>query len=265
MTPATTGINTDRLTAIRERGTLRVGYLPDLLPFVFHNADGKIVGLDAEMANQLAFDLGVGLEFVRIDAKGLASYLREGRVDIVMSGMSVTPERATEIQYSEPYMDVTLAFVVRDHERKNFSTWNKILAMETPRIAVLDIPYYINRLKKHLPRAELEIIDSPRGFFEAAQGQSDAMFYTAEAGSGWTLVYPAFSVTLARPNLIKSPLAYALPRDARELRDYIDNWITLKLKSGMVDRLYKHWILGQGAARQEPRWSVIRNVLEWVD
>jgi ABC-type amino acid transport substrate-binding protein len=265
ITPAATAMGTDRLTAIRKRGTLRVGYLPDLLPFVFRNADGQVVGLDAEMANQLAFDMGVSLDFVCIDAEGLASYLRDGRIDIVMSGMSVTPERATEIQYSESYMDATLAFVVRDYERKNFNTWDKVLAMEAPRIAVLDIPYYINRLKKHLPRAELEIIDSPRDFFEASPGQSDAMLYTAEAGSGWTLVYPAFSVILARPNLIKSPLAYALPRDARELRDYVDNWITLKQKSGMVDRLYKYWILGQGAERQEPRWSVIRNMLGWVD
>ena len=242
-----------------------MGYLPDLLPFVFRNADGQVVGLDAEMANQLAFDMGVSLEFVRIDAEGLTSYLHDGRIDIVMSGMSVTPERATKIQYSESYMDTTLAFVVRDHERKNFNTWDKILAMEAPRIAVLDIPYYINRLKKYLPRAKLEIIDSPRDFLEASHSQSDAMLYTAEAGSGWTLVYPAFSVTLARPNLIKSPLAYALPRDARELQDYVDNWITLKKKSGMVDRLYKYWILGQGAERQEPRWSVIHNMLGWVD
>jgi hypothetical protein len=39
----------------------------------------------------------------------------------------------------------------------------------------------------------------------------------------------------------------------------------LKRKDGTLDVLYRYWILGQNAAPQRPRWSVIRNVLHWVD
>ena len=54
------------LERVRARGTLRVGYLPDNLPFAFFNAAGDLVGFDIEMAHTLARDLRVGLEFVPI-------------------------------------------------------------------------------------------------------------------------------------------------------------------------------------------------------
>jgi len=116
-----------------------------------------------------------------------------------------------------------------------------------------------------MPEAELVILDSPREFFKAKEGEFDALFYTAEAGSGWTLVYPSFSVAIPRPDVVSVPLAYAMPRGADDLGDYVDTWITLKRKGGAIDRAYRYWILGKGAERKRPRWSVIRDVLGWVD
>ena len=52
---------------IRQRGTLRVGYLPDSLPFVYENASGRLVGFDVEMAHELARDLAVKLELVPVE------------------------------------------------------------------------------------------------------------------------------------------------------------------------------------------------------
>ena len=49
------------------------------------------------------------------------------------------------------------------------------------------------------------------------------------------------------------------------LAAFVNTWIGLKRKDGTLDAVYKHWILGQDAASVEPRWSIIRNVLHWVD
>ena len=49
--------------------------------------------------------------------------LASSRVDLVMSGIAVTPERANEMLFPVPYLDETLAFVVKDHLRDRFSTW----------------------------------------------------------------------------------------------------------------------------------------------
>jgi ABC-type amino acid transport substrate-binding protein len=53
VTPHTRGSEASCLAAIRERGSLRVGYLKDALPFVYHNKKGDIIGLDADMAHLL--------------------------------------------------------------------------------------------------------------------------------------------------------------------------------------------------------------------
>ena len=62
-----------------------------------------------------------------------------------------------------------------------------------------------------------------------------------------------------------TPVAYALPRGEREFSDYVSNWIVLVDKNGFLQTFYDQWILGRNPARREPRWSVVRDVLEWID
>jgi hypothetical protein len=80
------------LERIRARGTIRVGYLPDYLPFAYFNAAGNLVGFDVEMAHTLARDLRVGLEFVPMVREQVAEQVNSGYCDIMMSGVPVTPE-----------------------------------------------------------------------------------------------------------------------------------------------------------------------------
>jgi ABC-type amino acid transport substrate-binding protein len=61
------------------------------------------------------------------------------------------------------------------------------------------------------------------------------------------------------------PLAYPLPLGEPEWKNVVDHWIELKESDGTIDQLYDHWILGRDAEKRGPRWSVIRDVLGWVD
>ena len=102
-----------RLEHIRTHKLLRVGYMPDNLPFAYFNGKGDLVGFDVEMAHLLAQDLGVQLAFVPVMRDRMTEQVNEGYCDIVMSGMVVTPERALEVAFSVPYTDATAAFVVQ--------------------------------------------------------------------------------------------------------------------------------------------------------
>lgn len=254
-----------RLTAIKKRGRLRIGYGSDRLPYVFHNADGKLVGYDVDLAHLLASELGIGLDFINIKAMDAGRFLDEGRVDIVVGGIPVTPERALQMRFTEPYMHATLAFVVRDHERKRFATMEQLKGAGALRIATFDVPYYNNLIHAALPKAELIFIKSPTDFFRAPEGQFDAMLASAEAGSAWTLIFPKFSVVVPKPNIVRGPIAIGTPKNAPELYDYVNTWVSLKREGGVTQVLYDHWILGRGAQPTRPRWSVIRDVLGWID
>lgn len=254
------------LERIRARGFIRVGYVRGTLPFQFFNGQGQLVGFDAAMAHQLARRLDVELEFVPVAREDLARDLNEGRCDILMSGLVVTPERAETMALSAPYLDMTLAFVVKDHLRDEFKSHEAILSLEAPRIAVFgSIPYFVDVAQELVPNAEAISIGTPEEFFEDRDGRFDALEYTAEMGSAYSLLHPEFSVAIPHPEVVKVPVAYLLAQGDPRMLAFINAWVDLKRKDGTIRRSYDYWILGKNAVEPTPRWSVIRNVLHWVD
>lgn len=252
------------LEAIQARGVLRVGYLPDALPFAFVNQRGDLVGFDAELAHHLARDLGVRLAFVPVDRQTMAEQLAAGYCDLVMSGVAVTTERARDLLLSDSYLDETIAFVVPDHRRDQFSSWKAINTLGPLTLAVLDLPYYSQKLRGLLPHATITVRHDVAGWFATA-GDRDALALPAERGSAWTLRYPAFSVVVPGPDPIKVPLAYPIGKRDEPLARVVNTWLSLKRKDGTLDAAYRHWILGHDAVPDRPRWSIIRDVLHWVE
>jgi Na+/H+-dicarboxylate symporter len=253
------------LEAIRAHGTLRVGFVPDRLPFAFRNGRQDLVGLDVELAHLLARDLGVKVEFAAWPVLELLDALSSGRCDIGIGGAPVTPTRAVDTLFSEPYLDETLAFIVKDHLRDRFETWASIQAIRDITIGIPPVPYYEQALKTrlpHVPTRRFEIdanpLDDSAGF--------DAVVLPAERGSVLTLLNPKWTVVVPQPEIIKVPIAFPLGRHDLSWATFVNSWIELKRRDGTLDGLYGHWILGKTPQRAvAPRWSVIRNVLHWVE
>lgn len=241
-----------RLPEIRDRGYVRVGYFRDALPFVFVNESGKLVGFDVEMASTLAQDMDVRLELVPVDRARAPAMLDSGTVDIIMSGLAVTVDNARKMTLSTSYMDQTLAFIVRDHRREEFNSRERVNRLKPLRVGVPNVPYYVSKVRQYLPQAELVLLETPRAFFTREKDDLDALVYSAEAGSAWSLIYPAYTVAIPEPDILRVPMAYAVRRGDRELVDFLDVWIELKRKDQRIANLYDYWILGRGAERNEP-------------
>ena len=140
-----------------------------------------------------------------------------------------------------------------------------LAALGNIRIAAVNLPYYSRFVERHLQSAEIVELDSAREFFTSDKHGFDALLFSAEAGSAWTLVYPRFNVVVPKPYTVTTPMALGLPRDAPLLHDFVETWLILQRESGIIERLERYWIQGEGAESTEPRWSVIRDVLGWVD
>lgn len=262
LSPADLG--SDRLDLIRARGWLRVGYVPDRLPYMFRNEAGSVVGLDAELARGLAADLEVGVEFVRLSVDEAIGALHQGAVDLVMSGLVMTPNRARVVRYSVPYMDITAAFAVRDHLRQEFANLKQLAARERLRIGAFPGTRYRRDLGRILPNAEIVTVTSPRPFFRG-ELDVDALLLSAEEAAAWTLVYPQYSVAVPLPDW-KAPLVVAMDPSSSTLHGYVDAWLEMAVRDGTVDRFFSYWIMGEDPPeRRAPRWSLIRDVLGWVE
>jgi Na+/H+-dicarboxylate symporter len=251
------------LERIRQRGLLRVGYGKDQLPFAFRNQAHELVGFDVEMAHALARDLGVRVEFVRIDLDRMQELLDAGYLDIVMSSVAITPERLEQVAFSAPYLEQTLAFIVSDHRLDQFRTRDAVKSLESLKLGVLGSGYYTTKIRKYLPQAEIVMLDSPRAFFTGRSGELDALVYSAEAGSAWTLVYPQFTVAVPHPDVLAVPVGYAVARGDQEMADFVSAWILLRQKDRTVERLFDYWIQGKEPPGRKRRWSVVRDVLGW--
>jgi len=253
------------LDTIRSRGTLRVGLVVPRLPFVFRNGRGDLVGFDIELAHLLAHDLGVKVEFAEWPPDALGEAVAKGLCDIGVGGIPVTPHQATRTLFSEPYIDETLAFVVKDYLRGRFETWASIQAIRDITIGIPPVPYYEQALKARLPGVPLREFTLTQDPLSDAAG-FDAVALPAERGSVMTLLNPQWSVVVPQPDLLKVPIAFPLARRDLEWASFVNAWIELKRRDGTLDGLYSHWILGKNpGARETPRWSVIRNVLHWVE
>ena len=256
-----------QLELIRESKVLRVGTMDESLPYAYFNAAGELVGFDVEMAHALARELGVRLEFVPIErAPGKAQEQLDGvHCDLIMSGVVITADRAGEVLFSASYLDETMAFVVPDHRRRDFEEWERIRGLNSPRIAVPDVSAFVQKLRSQVPAAEVITFRKAAEVFGDRSQELDAILLPAERGSVWTLIYPQYCVVVPQPGVTRIPLAYVVARHDQPLANMVNTWIELKKRDGTIAALYDYWILGRNAAPKEPRWSVVRNVLHWVE
>ncbi|MFK7897210.1 MAG: transporter substrate-binding domain-containing protein [Myxococcota bacterium] len=98
---------------------LRVGISPDYPPVAFER-EGEIVGIEADLASIMASRLGRRLRFERYAFEDLIGALEQGEIDVVMSGMSITPEREDRIRFTETYMEVGQLTLIRTSDIARF-------------------------------------------------------------------------------------------------------------------------------------------------
>ena len=118
---------TDLLEKIQKNGKLVVGMSADYAPYEFHYIDenGKDVigGFDVDIANEIASKLGVELVIQEMDFDALVSALPAGKVDVVISGMNPTEERAKVVDFSEVYYNSKHGILVRAEDADKYQTF----------------------------------------------------------------------------------------------------------------------------------------------
>jgi len=102
------------MTTDGTNGTLRFGTAAITEPFSFVDGSRQVVGLDIELANRFANKLGRKLEIVNMDFGGMIPALAAGKVDIIGACITITPERAERVLFSQPYYQGGIAALVRD-------------------------------------------------------------------------------------------------------------------------------------------------------
>jgi ABC-type amino acid transport substrate-binding protein len=200
------------------------------------------------MAHELARTLGTTLDFVPVTLAGLHEEMTGGCCDLIMSGIVITPARAEKLPFSVPYFEEHVAFLTTDYRRKSFARRDTLRALSSLRLGVPSASYIRDAIRDYAPNAEL-----------------DAFVMSAERGAIWSIRQPRLSVVIPDPPIMTVPLAYVIGEGDEHLRLFVNTWIDLLQRDGTIEELQDHWVYGKNAVPQRPRWSVIRDVLGWVD
>jgi ABC-type amino acid transport substrate-binding protein len=252
------------LQTIRTRGTLKVGYIPSNVPFSYYNNARQLVGFDSAMASKLAEDLGVKIEFIPFQKDNLAQSLKAGFFDIAMSGLAMDIEQMDKLSYAEPVLVLNLAIATKDYMVNRFKSTDSILALKQVTVAYVEHSDRIEEAKKRFPNLTFIKIAGYKNFFRQKKDKYDAVVISAQAGSAWTLFFPGYGIAILEHS-VRYPVAYAVAQNNQSLLNYVNNWQKLRKVDGHQDQLYNYWMLGQGATQVKPRWSIIRDVLHWVN
>lgn len=231
------------LRRIKNRGSLRVGYNPEALPFAFFNSKSELVGYDIYFAHRLAGDLGVALEFLPAERRFVQQYLDEGICDIVMSAFPMRVDDLGKMNFTRPYMEMKAAFIVKDYRKREFQKRSDMAAMRGLRVAVTpaNSPEDRRLLSAYLPNARLIELSSIKDFFSKAD-VADALLTTDKIGKAWALLRPEFGVAVPTPHLFVYDVAYPIPITKGDyiFVEYLNQWLTLQHTGGVVAQQFDY-------------------------
>jgi ABC-type amino acid transport substrate-binding protein len=229
---------------ISASGVLRVGLDPTYPPFEVADADG-VRGLDVDLAQAIAAELGLTAEFVYFGYDGLYDALLTGQVDVLISALVVAPERTRDFAYSAPYFNAGEILLAPEEEtaiRGMADLDGRILAIELGARGHVEAMQWTKRLRS------LTLL--PRGSAEAAltavvNGEADAALVDAVSGRLFLADQPADQpVRLKRlPDPITvEPYAVVVRRDNRLLLERLDAALAALRASGMLNDIIARWL-----------------------
>jgi chorismate mutase-like protein len=256
------------LDAILARGALRVGTTGDYKPFSYRvGQTDKVIGLDLELAADLARSLGVGLEIVPTTWGTLMPDLLADRFDLAMGGVSVTLERQRHAMFSLAYLRDGKTPIARCADVGKYQT---VAQINQPGVRLVVNPGGTNErfARANAPKAALAVWpDNVTIFDRIVSNDADVMITDAIEARLQARLHPQLCAIHPETPFDFSEKAVLLPRDA-VLKAYVDQWLHQAIESGAFRRAHERWLdypWGIETLRQsiEMRLQLAPDVARW--
>jgi len=224
-----------------ESGTIRIGMSGDQPPMNARAINGQTIGLEVDYANLLARAIGVDLEIVNVPFGELESALRDGKIDVVMSGMSITPERARTMAFVGPYLMSGKSLVTRQSVLAAADDPEDISRKEV-KIAVLANSTSQSFVERHASAATVVPVAN---YDEAIQmlikDEVSAMVADMPACLLAVLRNPQAGLMTTTQPLKIEPIGLALDASDAQLHNLLENYVGALERSGVMGMLRKKW------------------------
>jgi len=223
-----------------QRGELRVGLEVGYMPFEMVDKSGEIIGFDIDLARLMARKLGVKLKVVNQGWDGIIPALLTGKFDVTLGGMTITPERARSVDFSDPYLTIgqtvllnrKLAGKITSHEQLNRPEFRVLSKLGTTgEIAT----------RKHFPRAQIRTFEhQAEAAIEVRNGRGDAFVYDLPFNAVMAAQFPDSLVHLKEP-FTHEDLGWAIRKGDPALLAWLNEFLAGLKADGTYQALYRKW------------------------
>lgn len=220
----------------QEDDTLVVGMELQYPPFETSNAEGEPEGISVDLAYALGDYLGKEVEIQNTAYSGLIPAIQSGKIDVIISFMSVRPDREESVAFSKPYAHASLAILAnKDSGIKDASDLNQEGIEVAVKVGTTGFLY----ATENLPKATINSVDkSDTAILEVAQGKSDAFLYDQMTIYNSQKENPDTTIALLEQFQEESePWAMAVKLDNKELVEDINAFIDQYKEKGGFDDL----------------------------
>lgn len=231
------------LNQIMKRGELRVGLETGYMPFEMRDKNGNIIGFDVDLAKKMASVLKVKVTFVNTQWDGIIPALLTDKFDILMGGMTITPERNAQVNFSRPYITIgQTALVAAKHK-------GKITRAEQLNDAQYTVATKLGTsgdlaAKRQMPHAKLKRFETEAdAALEVRNGRADAFIYDMPFMLVYANQYPEGVFVLPEP-FTKEDLGWAIKKGDPDFLNWLDHFIVSIKNDGTYDVLYDRWFNG---------------------
>jgi polar amino acid transport system substrate-binding protein len=229
--------NADVLDDIKKRGKLVVGVKADYKPFGFRDPSGAVIGLEPDLAADVAKKLGVTLELIPVVSANRMEFLNQGKIDLMIATMSDKPDRRKVVQVIEPlyYSDAVNVLLKKDVQVK---TWEDLKGKKL--CGTTGAFYNKDVTQKYGP--EIAAFDgSDKPLLALKGGECIGYLYdqTFIGGKLTDADWSGYEMTL--PGIMETPWAIAVKLGEAGLQKVLEDIHKDWMKSGRIVELEKKW------------------------
>ncbi len=230
-----------KLNKIISNGEIRIGMTGTQPPFSMLDRDDNLIGYEVDLANLLAEEMGVKLTLVPMPFAQLLPALEEGKIDAIMSGMTITPKRNLRVLFAGPYIISGKSIITKSDVLTGI---DELEDLNTPltRLVALKGSTSEDIVRKYLPKATLEVTENyDLAVKMVLNNKADAMFADYPICAYTLLKYPMEKILILEEPLTIEPIGMALPSDGYLLHNLVQNYLNSMMMLGILDLLEIKW------------------------
>ena len=228
---------------------LRVGVTPDYPPIIFRQG-GKIAGLEAELARALARHTGRQLQFVTVRWQQQIPALLNGKIDIIMSGMTITPAREVRVKFADPYLQTGLMAAARPGSEDRFPDREAITRM-VGHIGVMEGSTATSFVRRQCTRARATYVSDLTEAFLALRGRRIDLFIHDAPAIAWLVSENETSVKPLWFPLTEDYLAWGIRGSDRKLMSEANAALATWKANGTLESIVNRWLPYRPIVREE--------------